>query len=203
MITLDILTSLFPNTKEETLESFVGPLNAACDAHEINTRERVAAFLAQTGHESGGLRIIKENLNYSADGLLRVFSKYFSTREAAEAYARKPEKIGNRVYANRMGNGDERSGDGYRYCGRGLIQLTGKDNYSRFAKSQGISLDAAVALLETVDGAVASAAWFWSTNKLNTLADRGDITAMTKKINGGTNGLAERTDLYEQALELL
>lgn len=195
--------SLFPKTGQETLERFVGPLNAACDAHEINTRHRVAAFLAQIGHESGGLRVVKENLNYSTDGLLRVFQKYFKTRAAAEAYARQPEKIANRVYANRMGNGDERSGDGYRFCGRGLIQLTGKDNYIRFAKYRRMTLDDAVSFLETTEGAVASAGWFWSVNNLNALADEGDVTAMTKRINGGTNGLDERKSLYKQALRLL
>jgi hypothetical protein len=131
----------------------------------------MAAFLAQVAHESGGFNFVKEGLSYSAVSLNKVFKKYFPTVAAAKAYERQPAKIANKVYASRMGNGPESSGDGYKFCGRGLIQLTGKDNYTRFAKSIGKTLDEAVAYLETSDGAVASAGWFWDANKLSVYAD--------------------------------
>ena len=119
--------------------------------YEINTPERVAAFLAQCAHESGGFKFLKENLNYKAASLRKVFPKYFPTDELAHAYEKKPEKIANRIYGNRMGNGPEESGDGFRYCGRGLIQLTGKDNYSWFAASLEIPVEEASEYLETFD----------------------------------------------------
>jgi putative chitinase len=169
--------------------------------YEINTPHRIAMFLAQVGHESGGLRTIKENLNYSADGLKRVFPKYFRTVNPVD-YAKKPEKIANRVYASRMGNGDEASGDGYRYCGRGLIQLTGKSNYEAFAQDMGWPLAEATAWLAEPEGAAWSAGWFWDSRELNQWADKGDITTVTKKINGGTIGLEDRKSHYEAALQI-
>ena len=171
--------------------------------YEINTPKRVAAFIAQCAHESGGFRFLKENLNYKAESLMKTFPKYFSDRDTANAYAKQPVKIANRVYANRMGNGDEASGDGYKYCGRGLIQLTGKSNYSWFAASLEISPDEASAYLETFEGAAQSACWFWESNNLNTEADAGDIKKMTKKINGGYIGLDDRVKHYEHALHIL
>jgi putative chitinase len=171
--------------------------------YEINTPRRVAAFIAQCAHESGGFKFLKENLNYKAESLVKVFPKYFKDIATAKAYEKQPAKIANKIYGGRMGNGDEASGDGYRYCGRGLIQLTGKDNYSWFAASLEISVEEAADYLETFEGAAQSACWFWENNNLNSLADRGDILAMTKKINGGTIGLEDRIKHYNHALHVL
>ena len=171
--------------------------------YEINTPKRVAAFIAQCAHESGGFKFLKENLNYKAESLMKTFPKYFSDKDTANAYAKQPVKIANRVYASRMGNGDEASGDGYKYCGRGLIQLTGKSNYSWFAASLEISPEEASAYLETFEGAAQSACWFWESNNLNVEADAGDIKKMTKKINGGYIGLDDRIKHYEHALHVL
>jgi putative chitinase len=173
--------------------------------YEINTPQRVAAFIAQCAHESGGFRALKENLNYKAVTLRKIFPKYFPDDAIANRYAGLPNKqeaIANRVYASRMGNGDEASGDGFRYCGRGLIQLTGKDNYSWFAASLEIPVEEAAEYLQTFEGAVQSACWFWETNNLNTQADLGDIKLMTKKINGGYIGLEDRIKHYEHALHV-
>lgn len=201
MITKEHLESFFEDTKESIIDSFVEPLNKACDKFEINTPQRIAMFLAQVGHESGGLSHTQENLNYKSEGLTRIFPKYFHDVDPDD-YAHNPEKIANRVYANRMGNSDEDSGDGYKFRGRGLIQLTGRANYSHFAKDMGMVPDDAVEYLETQEGAAMSAGWFWSVNNLNELADSGDIIHCTKRINGGTIGLEERTALYEEALKL-
>lgn len=193
MITLELLTALCPKTKKEVLQKYIDPLNKTCDHYEISASKiRLAAFLAQICHESGGFNFTKENLNYSAKALMTVFKKYFPTEELALQYERKPEKIANRVYANRMGNGPEESGDGWKFCGRGLIQLTGKDNYSRFAKALDMSLDECVEYLETAEGACSSAGWFWNTNNLNKFCDGDDFIGLTKRINGGTNGLEDR-----------
>jgi putative chitinase len=171
--------------------------------YEINTPKRIAAFIAQCAHESGGFKFLKENLNYKAESLMKTFPKYFSDKDTANAYAKQPVKIANRVYANRMGNGDEASGDGFKYCGRGLIQLTGKSNYSWFAASLEISPEEASAYLETFEGAAQSACWFWESNNLNVEADAGDIKKMTKKINGGYIGLDDRIKHYEHSLHVL
>jgi putative chitinase len=171
--------------------------------YEINTVPRVAAFLAQTAHESGGYRAIKENLNYRAVTLRKIFPKYFPTDELANQYAGKPELIANKVYGGRMGNGPESSGDGFRYCGRGLIQLTGKDNYTRYAQSLEISVEEASEHLTTFEGCVQSAAWFWEANNLNQWADAGDILTLTKRINGGTIGLEDRIKHYNHAIHVL
>lgn len=170
----------------------------------ITTKAQVLCFLAQTGHESGQFNTLRENFNYSADGLLKIFPKYFKTVDLANQYARQPEKIANLVYANRMGNGAEASGDGYKYRGVGLIQVTGKDNITRCSKSI-FGNDSAVtdpSILATPTNAVKSAAWFWNTNNLNKLADAGDMVGMTKKINGGTIGLNERVSLYETLIAI-
>jgi putative chitinase len=171
--------------------------------YDINTVQRVAAFLAQCAHESGGFRAIKENLNYKAASLCKVWPKYFPNMDVANAYAQKPEMIANRAYANRMGNGPEESGDGWKFCGRGLIQLTGKDNYSRYAQSTEQTLDEASEHLTTFEGCVQSAAWFWEANNLNQYADSGDILTMTKRINGGTLGLEDRQKHYAHAIHVL
>ena len=171
--------------------------------YDINTVQRVSAFLAQCAHESGGFRAIKENLNYKAESLCKVWPRYFPNIDVARQYAQQPEKIANRAYANRMGNGPEESGDGWKFCGRGLIQLTGKDNYSRYAASTEQSLAEASEHLTTFEGCVQSAAWFWEANNLNQYADSGDILTMTKRINGGTLGLEDRQKHYAHAIQVL
>ena len=173
--------------------------------YEINTPERVAAWLAQTAHESGYFKFLKENLNYRATSLRKVFGKYFPTDDLAEDYASRPNKqeaIANRVYANRMGNGDEASGDGFRYLGRGLIQLTGKNNYTLFAASIDTPLEEIPEYLQTFEGAVQSACWFWDQNNLNRFADTRDIVTMSKRINGGTIGMEDRIMKYEKCLKM-
>lgn len=204
MITLELLQGVAPKTKSSILQKYVGPLQDVCDYYEITqTVNRLAAFLAQISHESGGFNAVKENLNYGAKGLRTTFGKYFPSDELAKQYERKPEKIANRVYGNRMGNGPEGSGDGYKFCGRGLIQLTGKDNYVRFADALDITVDECISYMETPEGACSSAGWFWDNNRLNVYCDRGDFIGLTKRINGGTNGLADRQHHYAVALKLL
>jgi putative chitinase len=179
--------------------------------YDINTAHRIAAFVAQCSHESGGFTTLKENLNYKPQSLRRLFSKYFPDDATANQYCARPDKqaaIANRVYANRMGNGDESSGDGYRYCGRGLIQLTGRSNYQSFADSievdgRPLKIDEVPDYLATFEGAAQSACWFWEVNKLNQWADAGDILTLTKRINGGTIGLDDRKKHYEHALHVL
>jgi putative chitinase len=170
--------------------------------YDINTPRRVAAFVAQCAHESGGFRFLTENLNYRAESLVKTWPRYFNASNA-DSYARKPERIANRAYANRMGNGDEVSGDGWRFCGRGLIQLTGRSNYQAFADSIETDINDIPNYLATFEGAVQSACWFWETNNLNKWADLGDIVSLTKKINGGTLGLDDRMKHYTHALHVL
>lgn len=204
MITIELLQSLCPKTKRSILEQYVEPLHEVAEYYDMyDNPKRLAGFLAQTAHESGGFTAVKENLNYSAKGLMTTFRKYFPTEAIAKQYERKPEKIANRVYANRMNNGDEASGDGYRFCGRGLIQLTGRANYTKFAQDLGISVEETVAYLETPNGAVSSAGWFWDNNNLNGYCDRDDFVGLTKRINGGTIGLEDRKHHYDIMLELL
>jgi putative chitinase len=182
-------------------------MNNVFPLYEINTPQRVAAFLAQCGHESGGWTVFEENLNYSAKGLMGIFKKYFPDEATANAYARQPEKIANKVYANRMGNGPESSGDGWRYRGRGPIQLTGSANYKAFAQEMFEDWENLYANPDWVtadrDFALMSAIWFWNKNKLNVQADSGDIKLMTKKINGGYIGLEDRIKHYNEAIHLL
>jgi putative chitinase len=204
MITIELLQKVCPKTKKEVLEQYVASLNRVCKQYGISdNHKRVAAFLAQVAHESGGFNFTKENLNYNAKALQSVFKKYYPTEKDAIVHERKPEQIANKVYASRMGNGDEKSGDGWTYRGRGLIQLTGKENYTKFSESIKKPLKEAVDYLETPEGAVESAAWFWSKNKLNELCDKDDFVTLTKKINGGTNGLEDRKHHYEIALKAL
>ena len=201
LITREQLTKFFDHTPAATIDNFLDPLNKTLEHFEINTTQRIAMFMAQIGHESGGLKFVEENLNYRADRLPVIFPRYFKDVDP-NLYARNPEKIANRVYANRMGNGPEASGDGWRYRGRGLIQLTGHDNYARFAQDLGMSVEDAVEYLTTHEGAAMSAGWFWGKNNLNATADRGDILNNTKRINGGTIGLADRQAHYEEALHI-
>lgn len=203
-VTLELLKEICPKTKATVLAKYVGPLNTVGEHFGLfDNPKRMAAFLAQVAHESGGLNIIQENLNYSAKGLTTTFKKYFPTLASTNGYARNPQKIANKVYANRMGNGPESSGDGYKFRGRGLIQLTGKNNYTMFSRSIGKSLDDTIAYLGTPEGAVASAVWFWDANKLNIYADKGDFVGLTRRINGGTIGLADRKHHYDIALNAL
>lgn len=185
------------------VENWCEALNMILPDYGIDTPERVAAFIAQCAHESGGFKFLRENLNYRWQSLRKTFPKYFPTDELAKQYEKQPERIANRVYANRMGNGDEASGDGWRYCGRGLIQLTGRDNYTWFAASIETPVEEIPAYLSTFEGAVQSACWFWETNNLNQWADKKDIVMLTKRINGGTIGLADRQKHYEHALHVL
>ena len=174
--------------------------------YEINTPQRMAAFIAQCAHESGGFMVLTENLNYRWQTLRKLFPKYFPTDTLAQEYASKPNKqeaIANRIYASRMGNGDEASGDGFKYRGRGLIQLTGRDNYSWFAASLEISAEEATEYLGTFEGAAQSACWFWEQNNLNRFADANDVKGLTRAINGGFIGLEDRIKHTEHALHIL
>jgi putative chitinase len=205
MITAEQFKQLFPRAQDP--ESWAASMNEVFPTYDINTPQRVAAFLAQCGHESGGWTVFEENLNYSAQGLNGIFRKYFPTVEEATPYARKPEMIANKIYANRMGNGSPESGDGYRFRGRGPIQLTGRANYTAFAKEMFEDWENVVQNPDWVtadrDFALMSAIWFWNKNKLNHEADIGDIKTMTKKINGGYIGLDDRIKHYNECIHLL
>jgi putative chitinase len=199
-ITREQLQQIIP--KNPYIDQWCSALNQLLPDYGIDTPQRVAAFLAQCAHESGNFVFLKENLNYRAASLRKIFPKYFPTDELANQYASQPNKaeaIANRIYANRMGNGPEESGDGFRYCGRGLIQLTGRNNYEAFADSIESTPEEVSIYLETFEGAVQSACWFWETNNLNQFADTDDIKTMTRRINGGFIGLEDRIKHYEHA----
>lgn len=207
----DVLKQIFPNSTEENRAKYASPLRLAMMRYNIDNPNRIRAFLAQIGHESGQLSAVVENLNYSAKALRSVFGKYFKTDADAEKYARKPEAIANVVYANRLGNGDTKSGDGWRYRGRGLIQITGKSNYNEasqkmYALPLGVDFVDEPELLATPDYAAQSAAWWWENAGLNAIADglggANDTEVfkqITKRINGGYNGLDDRLAIYERA----
>ena len=204
MLTLSQLKQLLP--KNPYVEHWHHALEQLFPDYDINTPRRMAAFIAQCAHESGGFMVLKENLNYKAATLRKIFPKYFPNDQIAQEYASKPNKqvaIASKVYANRMGNGDEASQEGYKFCGRGLIQLTGRSNYQAFADSLEMSIDDVPEYLQTFEGAAQSACWFWETNKLNQWADAGDILTLTKRINGGTIGLEDRKKHYDHALHVL
>jgi putative chitinase len=203
MVTADQLKAIFSSADPGDLDEICEPLNAAMTEFGIDTPARQAMFLAQCGHESGGFAHVEENLNYKAEGLTKIFHKYFPDMDTANEYAHNPEKIANRVYSNRMGNGAEDSGEGYKYRGRGLIQLTGKSNYDACGKALNVDLHESPDYLETAEGASRSAAWFWAHNGLNKFADADDIVGCTKRVNGGTIGLEDRTKHYKEALETL
>jgi putative chitinase len=198
--TQEKLAKIIPNAAYG-VDTWFNELNEMLPVFGITSVGRVSAFIAQTAHESGGYRALTENLNYAGDRLASIWPKHFADVDVSE-YNRNPEKIANRAYRNRMGNGDEASGDGWKYRGRGLIQLTGKDNYSRFAEYAGITAEQAADYLETPRGAVHSACWFWYANDLNTFADAGDFVGMTKRINGGTIGLDDRIKHYNEACHI-
>lgn len=197
MITPDILRQVAPNAGAHA-DLFAGPLSDAADRFDISSDIRVAAWLAQLAQESGEFHATVENLNYSAEALQRVWPHLFPDG-TADQYAHKPEAIADRAYAGRLGNGDEASGDGWTYRGRGLIQITGKANYAGAGEGLGLDLVGSPELLEQPENAAASAGWFWSAHGLNALADAGDIITITRRINGGVDSLAQRMTYWERA----
>ena len=203
-LTKEQLRQIIP--KNPYLDHWYQDLSQLLPDYDINTPERIAAFLAQCTHESNDFTALKENLNYKAASLRKMFPTHFETDEISNHYASLPNKqeaIANRMYANRMGNGDEASGDGYRYCGRGLIQITGKDNYFWFAASVMVTAPEASEYMQTFEGACQSACWFWENNNLNKWADAGDMDKMTHIINGGTIGIEDRKARYAKILQIL
>lgn len=209
------LHEMFENTSMDVLDAYVDPINDTLDRYQIDTIKRAAMFLAQTGHESGGYRStrITENLNYRVSALTSKFGSRISAADAAR-YGRNDstgqkanqEAIANIIYGGEWGRrnlGNTQPGDGWKFRGRGLIQLTGRGNYQRFADHIGESLDYVVSYLETPEGAADAAGWFWQANSLNRYADSGDVEGCTRKINGGTFGIEEREDLYDKALSIL
>jgi putative chitinase len=187
-------------------DTVIGQIPGVMDKFQINTPLRLAHFLAQCGHESGGFKLTNENLNYSADGLKKIFPKYFAQAGLAESYARQPEKIASRVYGGRMGNGGESTKEGYKFRGRGYIQLTGKSNYSEFDKFVNEDILANPDLVAT-QYPLLSAAWFFHKNGLNAIADKGaddaTVTSVTKRVNGGTIGLPDRIKHFKEYYSLL
>lgn len=200
MITLEQLKKIIPTNKEP--QAWLDVLVDILPKYGIDTPKRLAGFLAQCAHESTDFKVLEENLNYSAAQLQKTWPKRFDSATAAQ-FARKPEAIANKVYSNRMGNGSPESGDGWRFRGRGIKQLTGRDNYTAFGKSVGMTAEKAAEYVTTKKGAVESAAWFWKTNNLNRFADAGDIVGMTEAINGGTIGLEDRKRRYSAAISIL
>lgn len=182
---------------------WVPALNDTFARFNIATPRQQAAFIGQCGHECGNFRVLEENLNYRAETLMKLWPRRFPTLEVANQYARNPKKIANMVYANRMGNRDEASGDGYRFRGRGCIQLTGHANYFHAGQALGVDLVMEPELVATPQYAALTAGWFWSTHDCNRLAEAGDWTGLTKKINGGTIGLADRVKHTKEALAVL
>ena len=194
-LTLEKLRSL--GIDEKWLEG----LNKCFAKYDINTPQRQACFIAQTMHESGGYKFLEENLNYSAQALMRTWGSRFPDIDTAEKFEHNPEKIANKVYQGRMGNNEE--GDGWKYRGRGLIQLTGKENYANFGHNVGVDVLSNPDLLATPEYATLSAGWYWNKRNLNDLADKMDVEGITKKINGGVNGLADRKARTEKVLAIL
>jgi putative chitinase len=195
LITREQLAESLYKATPANIDAYLGPINASCAKFNINTPKRIAAFLAQIAHETGCLKYTEENLNYTRERLEQIFPKYFPNG-LAELYAGIPAKIGARVYGGRMGNGDESTGDGYTYRGRGLFQLTGKANYKACGAYIGVDLLNYPALLCRPDVAIESAAWFWNENNLSKPADAEDFKTITKKINGGYNGYADRVKYW-------
>ncbi|NVN89270.1 MAG: glycoside hydrolase family 19 protein [Desulfuromonadales bacterium] len=202
------LSSIMPACPDPA--TWTTALNSAMTHFDITGSQRMAAFLAQVAHESGQLSKLSENLNYSAKRLTQVWPNRFPTLEKALPYEKNPEKLANRVYADRLGNGNENSGDGWRFRGRGLIQLTGRGNYRAAGQGTGLPLEQQPELLSQPDAAALSAAWFWKSHGLNELADNQsneddneDFRTITKRINGGTVGLQERISFWEQAKTVL
>jgi len=204
MLTVNQLKQMLP--KNPYVADWHEALSKLLPDYDINTPKRIAAFVAQCAHESGGFMVLKENLNYKPATLRKIFPKYFPNDSIANDYASRLNKqmhIANRVYANRMGNGDESSGDPARWIGRGLIQLTGRNNYQAFADSLEMNINDVPEYLATFEGAAQSACWFWETNNLNKWADSGDIKELTRRINGGYIGLEDRIKHYNHALHIM
>lgn len=198
-VSITQLRAIFPKIDA----AYLAPINQTLAKYDISTKLRKACFLAQCGHESVNFMRFEENLNYSAEGLHATFPKYFASVAAAQPYARNPQKIANMVYANRMGNGSPGSGEGWMYRGRGAIQITGKDNYTRLAHDLGMSLPDAVTYLTKPLGAVMSAGWFWNNAHLNQYADNSDMKTITQRINGGLNGYDSRVALFHAGMAVL
>jgi len=188
-------------TTPELADRWVNALNETCEEFVIDTPFRIAGFLSNVAHESAGFKFVKENLNYSAASLMRVWPSRFPNVEIAQRYAMQPEKIANRAYADRMGNGDEASGDGAKFLGRGLIQLTGKNNYVAYSLACNNEALQHPEIVEQPKYAAESAGWFWNVNRLNTLADVQDVGGMCRRINGGYNGLDDRQMKYSQLMD--
>lgn len=204
-LTIPRLLAVMPRAGVDLASAFIGPLNQSMVRWQIATRPRIAAFLAQAAHESGELRHLEENLNYSAEALVRVWPKRF-TPEAAQTCAHSPELIANRVYADRLGNGDADSGDGWTFRGRGIFQLTGRSNYGDCSIAISGDADTLIVnpeLLTTPEYACESAGWFWNARGLSDLADRGGFEDITRKINGGLNGQPERLAYWNRAIAML
>lgn len=211
MLTENQLRQLIPGNKY--VSYWHNALEQLLPDYDINTPQRIAAFIAQCAHESGNFTTLKENLNYKPATLRKLFPKYFPTDELAEEYCRKPNKqeaIANRIYANRMGNSSEfdTADPPSKYIGRGLIQLTGRQNYQNFADSievdgKPLNINEVPEYLETFEGAVQSACWFFESNRLNEISDKGDILTLSKRINGGTIGLNDRIKHYKHALTVM
>lgn len=192
------------NIGKPDCDYYYDALQKVLPEYKIDTPLRICHFLAQILHESGHLKYKSENLNYSAESLLKVFPKYFKTKEIAQQYARKPEKIANKVYANRMGNGDEASGDGWNYRGRGLIELTGRSNYK--ICSQDLNIDFVKNpdwIIINAENCIRTACWFWNKHKLNELADKDDIVTITKRINGGLTNISDRCKILNLAKNVI
>ena len=202
MITKEQLRRAIPDAKESSIEKYYEPLIAAMEHYSINTKNRIAAFLANLAHESAAFNTIEENLNYTGSRLLQVWPRHFRGRNV-NLYHRNPQKIANLVYSNRMGNGDKSSGDGWRYRGRGLIQLTGKSNYQLFSDAIDADIVSNPDWIFTPEGATISAGWFWNSRKLNSLADVEDLKEITRKINGGYHGHDDRVKRYRHIKKVL
>ncbi len=197
LVTVNMLRCI---TTPEMADRWVDALNETCERFAIDTPFRIAGFLSNTAHESGGFELVVEGLNYSVAGLMRTWPQRFPTVEVAQRYAMQPEKIANRAYADRMGNKDETSGDGWKFRGRGLIQITGKNNYVAYSLACDNEALQHPEIVEQPKYAAESAGWFWDVNRLNTLADAQDVGGMCRRINGGYNGLDDRQMKYAQIM---
>ena len=198
MITEQNFNEVVPDVNWNYAKKYVPLFDTVLPNYGIDTPLRKAQFLAQVAHESGGFKFVVENLNYSANALYNVFRKYFPNLEIANEYARQQEKIANKVYANRMGNGNEASGEGWKFKGRGLIQLTGKSNYQQLSEASGQNFIDKPEQVAEPEWALTSACWYWKKNNINKYADEDDVHMVTKRINGGYNGLQDRQHYLEE-----
>lgn len=201
MLTESSLKNILPLNKNYA--AWLNPLNCGFIKTNITSPGAISMFMAQCSHESKQFTTLVENLNYSADGLMKIFPKYFKTIQVASEYARQPEKIANKIYANRMGNGPEESGDGWKYRGKSILQCTGKNNHAGFAVYSKMKMNEVCAYLLTIEGSVEFALYFWEINKLTKLIELKDVPTATKIINGGIIGLEHRTSEYIRIREIL